>query len=144
MIWLLSNAWWLVPVAIGLLALAHPASLAILKRVPLRVWAIIGLLAALGASFQAGRHYERSVQREADKQLDAKAGTVVKESKERAEAVAGKVTKETANVAANVRTEIRYLPATCPAVPASVRESVQQQVQAARDGVQKPARIPNS
>lgn len=144
MIWLLSNIWWLVPVAIGILALAHPATLVVLRRVPLRVWLGIGLLAALGASFQAGRHYERSVQRESDKTLDAKAGGVVKESKERAEGVADKVTKGTADVAAKVRTEIRYLPATCPAVPASVRESVQQQVEAARAGMPKPARIPNS
>lgn len=143
MIWLLSNAWWLVPVAIGLLALVHPATLVIIRRVPARAWAVIGAAALLGAAFQSGRFYERSVQREADKTLDAKAGVAVKQSKGRAEKARRDITKGTADVVAQVRTEIRYLPATCPALPNSVRESVQRQVQAARDGVQEPARNRN-
>lgn len=132
MIWLLSNIWWLVPVAIGILALAHPATLGALRRVPLRVWAGIAAVALLGATFQAGRFYERSVQREASKALDAKAGAAVKKSKDRAKVITEDVSEDTADAVTKVRTDIRYLPATCPDLPDSVRESVQKRVEAAR------------
>jgi hypothetical protein len=139
-IWLLSNAWWLVLVAIAVLALINPTLLALLRRVPLRAWLALAAVALLGLSFQAGRWYERSQVEKKAAAADVKAGETVTKSKARAEKVRKAITEETEDAVAEVEAAVAALPDTCPPLPDGVRDSVQRQVQAAREGVPEPAR----
>ena len=151
MIWLLLNAWWLVAALVALLALGAvlsgiggPALLALAKRVPAPVYgALLAVIAmSVGSSWLVGVGEARcEAKREAaEAKADVKAAGVVKTSKERAAKARQDITKESTDAVAQVRTEVRYLPRSCPELPDSVRESVQRQVEAARDGVPEPAR----
>lgn len=134
MIWLLSNVWWLVPVAFGLLAMANPAFLSLLRRVPLRAWLVLGAIALLGLSFQAGRWYERSQHRSAqaaaEARADAKAAKVAKRASAKAQEASATIQKETDHAAAEVRVILRDR--ACPAAPERVHELGQQAVERAR------------
>lgn len=140
MIWLLTNIWWLVPVAIGLLALANlPMTLAVIRRVPVRVWLALAAVALLGLTFQAGRWYERraqeAAQATAEARADRKAADVAKRSHERAQK-AGKAIRERTEESTDAAREIvGSLPATCPDLPNELRDIVQQQVERARRGL---------
>jgi len=138
-IWLWSNLWWLVPVLVIGAGLAHPIPRALLRRVPVRAWAILGVFMLLGLTFQLGRWYERSTVREKEVKADVKAAKVVTESKTRVGTIRKTTYKESADAVANVEAAVAALPDTCPALPDSVRESVQRQVEAARDGVSESA-----
>lgn len=139
MIWLLSNVWWLVPVAVALLALSHPAALAILKRVPARVWAALAAVALLGLSFQAGRWYERSQHRDAQATAQAKSlakgQKAAQKAQEAATAVKIEVRQESENEAVQAREIVRYLPRTCPTQPDELRVIGRDAVEAARASV---------
>jgi hypothetical protein len=139
-IWLWANAWWWVPLLVLALASLHPAGWALLRRVPARVWLPVLAVALLGLSFQAGRWYERSQVEKKAAAADVKAGETVTKSKARAEKVRKAITEETEDAVAEVEAAVAALPDTCPPLPDGVRDSVQRQVQAARDGVPEPAR----
>lgn len=133
MIWLLSNAWWLVPVVIGVLALLNPGFLALLRRVPARVWVAFAAVALLGLSFQAGRWYERSQHRSAQEAAEGRADAKVIKAGGRAaakaQAASATISKETTDAAAEVRVILRDR--ACPAVPDRVHEMGEQAVERA-------------
>lgn len=136
MIWLWSNLWWLVPVLIGVAALAHPVPRAVLGRVPLRWWLYLGVVALLGLTFQCGRWYERSVAREAaaaaEKKADVKAAGVAKSAFEQATKSSDTIRKESSDAATEVRTIIRTVPGACPPLPPRVHDLGRAAVEAAR------------
>ena len=141
MIWLLSNLWWLVPVLLVLVAAVAvfagpglPVVLALLRRVPWQAWALLGAVALLGATFQAGRHYERGVLAEAEKKAeasaDARAAKASAAATAKVEAARATISKETADAAAEVRVILRDR--ACPAVPDRVHELGREAVERAR------------
>lgn len=134
MIWLWSNFWWLGAVAIVALAALNPAGLALLRRVPLRYWLAIAAVALAGALFQAGRHYERGVLKEAAKQAekaaDARAAKASARAAAKVEADRATISKETADAAAEVRVILRDR--ACPAIPDRVHELGREAVERAR------------
>lgn len=139
MIWLLTNAWWLVVIGVGLLAALHPAGWALIRAVPRSWWLVLAGAAVLGLTFQSGRWYERSVaevaQEARDTKADVKAQGQHRKADQAAKAATATITKESADAAVQVRTIVRTLPATCPPVPAELRDVLQRQVEAARGGV---------
>lgn len=138
MIWLLSNLWWLVPVAVGLALLAHPVPRAFVKAVPPKWWLRLAVLAAFGLTFQAGRWYERDAAKDrqaaAEGKADVKAAKVSTATAEKVEADRTTIRKETSDAASEVRTIIRTVRAGCPAdpVPERVHELGRAAVEAAR------------
>lgn len=139
MIWLWANVWWLVPLAVGLLALANlPMTLAVIRRVPLKAWLALGLVAALGLSFQAGRWHERrahrSAQEAAEAKADAKAARVAKKAAAAAKEATERVHERTEEVADEVE---REMDAVCPdvAVPDRVRDQLGDAVRRAREAL---------
>jgi hypothetical protein len=137
-IWLLSNVWWLVLVAIAVLALINPTLLALLRRVPLRAWLVLAAVALLGLSFQAGRWYERSqhrtAQATAEAQADAKAIKAGGRAAAKAQEASATIQKETQDAAAEVRVILRdrVCPAAAPRVHELGREAVERAQQALR------------
>jgi hypothetical protein len=136
-IWLLSNVWWLVPAGVAVLALVNPAFLALLRRVPARVWLLVLAVALLGLSFQAGRWYERSLHRTAqataEGQADTKAVKAAGRAATKAEAASATISKETTDAAAEVRVILRDR--ACPAgaeLPARVHELGERAVERAQ------------
>lgn len=134
MIWLWSNFWWLGAVAIVALAALNPAGLALLRRVKLRYWLILAAVALAGALFQAGRHYERGMLKEAAKQAekaaDARAAKASAKAAAKVEADRATISKETADAAAEVRVILRDR--ACPAIPDRVHELGREAVERAR------------
>ena len=142
MIWLLSNLWWALPVLLVLVAAVAafagpglPVVLAALRRVPVRVWLALAAITLLGATFQAGRHYERSILAAAEDKAVAKASESVKRHTDAAKAEKAAARTESKEAADEVRDAVAALPDSCPPLPDGVRESVQRQVQAARAGM---------
>jgi hypothetical protein len=141
-LWLLTNVWWLVPLLIGGLALANlPMTLAVIRRVPVRVWLALAAVALLGLTFQSGRWYERraqeSAQEAAEKRADAKAGRVAKQAHDDAEKATAVIRDRTEDVADEVEREMdgaRVCPE--PVQPERVRELGEQAVEAARRALQ--------
>lgn len=141
-LWLLSNVWWLVPLAVGLLALANlPLTLSVIRRVPARVWLAVGVVALLGLTFQGGRWYERSLHRSAQEaaeaKADAKAAAVAKAAQERTQKATAKIRERTEDDADAIRREmdvVRVCPE--PVQPDSVRERGREAVEAARRALQ--------
>jgi membrane protein implicated in regulation of membrane protease activity len=139
-IWLLTNVWWLVPLLIGGLALANlPMTLAVIRRVPVRVWLALAAVALLGLTFQSGRWVERrehrSAQEAAEKRADAKAGRVAKAAQERAEKARARIRQDTEESTDAAQDAVDALPATCPPLPDELRDIVQREVERARRGV---------
>lgn len=128
MIWLLSNLWWLVPALFALVALGFvfagpglPVLLALLRRVPVAAWAVLGGIALVGLAFQGGRWYERSqvadAQAAAEKKADVRADKVAGKATAKADAAKADIRKDSDNAQTEVRTIIRTLPASCPELP---------------------------
>ncbi len=136
MIWLWSNLWWLVPVVVLGAGLAHPIPRALLQRVPVRAWAILGVLMLLGLTFQLGRWYERSVAREAavkaEQKADVKAAGVAEKATVEARESSDIIRKESSDAVQEVRTIIRTVPGQCPPLPDRVRDIGRAAVEAAR------------
>ena len=139
MIWLAVNLWWLGPLAIGVLALAHPATLLLLRRVPLTAWLALGLVAALGLSFQAGRWHERrahrSAQEAAEARADAKAARVAKKATDAAKEATKRIHERTEDAADEID---RQMEPVCPDVPVpdGVRDALDAATQRAREALQ--------
>lgn len=140
MIWLLTNIWWLVPVAIGLLALLNPTTALLLRKVPRRVWLALGAVALLGLTFQAGRWYERAAQEAAqataEARADRKAADAAKAATDRAGKATAKIRARTEDAADDVQREmdsVRVCPE--PAQPAGVSERGREAVRRAREAL---------
>ena len=135
MIWLWSNLWWLVPVAVLGAGLAHPVPRALLRRVPVRFWLGLGVVMLLGLTFQLGRWYERSVARETaeakEVKADVKAAGVAEKANTEAREGSVVIRKESSDAAAEVRTIIRTV-GDCPPLPARVHDRGRAAVEAAR------------
>ena len=149
MIWLLVNTWWLLPALAALgagiavaLGVGLPVLRSLAKRVPALVWqGLAGVLAvSLASSWLIGIGEARCEAKQvaAEKRADKKAVEVVADSKGRAATIRKTTTEETADAVADVQAAVAALPDTCPSLPDGVRESVQRQVEAARDGVPEP------
>lgn len=144
------NVWWLVPALFALGAVAAlvsgvglPALRSLAQRVPALVWQALAAVIAvsLASSWLIGIGEGRceAKQLAAEKRADKKAVEVVADSKGRAATIRKTTTEETADAVADVQAAVAALPDTCPSLPDGVRESVQRQVEAARDGVPEPA-----
>jgi biopolymer transport protein ExbB/TolQ len=138
-IWLLTNVWWLVPLVVGGLALANlPMTLAVIRRVPVRVWLAVAAVALLGLTFQAGRWYERrehqAAQEAAEKRADAKAGRVAKQAQERTRKAVERIHERTEEAADEID---RQMEPVCPDVPlpSVVRDDLADAVRRAREAL---------
>ncbi|WP_332823130.1 hypothetical protein [Stutzerimonas kunmingensis] len=118
MIWALTNIWWLVPVAIGLLALLNPTTALLLRKVPRRVWLALGAVALLGLTFQAGRWYERRAQEAKQATAEARADRKAIKAGARADKAADEavatIKEETDHAADRARVIVREITADCP------------------------------
>jgi len=143
------NVWWLVPALFALGAVVvlvgggGPLALrSLAQRVPALVWQALAAIVAvsLASSWLIGIGEARceAKQLAAEKRADKKAVEVVADSKGRAATIRKTTTEETADAVADVQAAVAALPDTCPSLPDGVRESVQRQVEAARDGVPEP------
>lgn len=139
MIWLWANFWWLAPLGIGLLALLHPATLLVLKRVPLKVWLALAVVALLGLSFQAGRWHERrahrSAQEAAEARADAKAARVAKKATDAAKEATKRIEDRTEEAADDVQREMDSVGCDQP-IPDVVRDELGDAVRRAREALQ--------
>ena len=143
------NVWWLVPALFALGAVVvlvgggGPLALrSLAQRVPALVWQALAAIVAvsLASSWLIGVGEDRCEAKQvaAEKRADKKAVEVVADSKGRAATIRKTTTEETADAVADVQAAVAALPDTCPSLPDGVRESVQRQVEAARDGVPEP------
>ena len=143
------NVWWLVPALSALGAVVvlvgggGPLALrSLAQRVPALVWQALAAIVAvsLASSWLIGVGEDRCEAKQvaAEKRADKKAVEVVADSKGRAATIRKTTTEETADAVADVEAAVAALPDTCPSLPDGVRESVQRQVEAARDGVPEP------
>jgi methylthioribose-1-phosphate isomerase len=138
-LWLASNVWWLVPVAVGVLALVNlPMTLAVIRRVPVRVWLALGVVALLGLTFQAGRWYERSqheqAQEAAEAKADAKAATVAKKAAIDAGKATAKIRERTEEAADEIEREMGAVDCAVP-IPDRVRDELAGATRRAREAL---------
>lgn len=140
MIWLLSNVWWLVPLAIGGLALfaflsAGPGALAIYLKIPrwlrLTVGSLVILLTAYSFGYDSGLESCRSAQEAGDDKADAKASRVAKGAQAKAQEALEGIRKETKESTDEAEQIVAGLPATCPPLPERLRELGRDAVQGA-------------
>lgn len=143
MIWLWSNVWWLVPLVIGGLALANlPMTLSVIRRVPLKAWLALGVVALLGLTFQAGRWHERrahrSAQEAAEAKADAKAARVAKKATDAAKEATKRIQDRSEEAADEVD---RQMEPVCPDVPVpdGVRDQLGDAVRRAREALPSDA-----
>lgn len=145
MIWALLNLWWLVPALLALcvgVALLSGVGLPVLRelarRVPAPVWQALALAAVLSFASDwligVGEGRCRAAQAAAEDKADIKAAKVAGRTAEKVEADRANITKETSDAAAEVRTIVRTVRASCPAdpVPERVHELGRAAVEAAR------------
>jgi hypothetical protein len=145
MIWLLSNVWWLVPLAIGALALfaflsAGPGALALYLKIPrwlrLTLGALVILLTAYSFGYSSGLDGCRTAQATAEARADAKAIKAAGRATAKAQEASAAISKETQDAAAEVRVILRDR--VCPAAPPRVHELGREAVERAQQAL-RPA-----
>lgn len=142
MIWLLSNAWWLFLIAIGILSLwafltMGPGALAIYLKIPkwlrLTLGALVILLTAYSFGYSSGLEGCRTAQEAAEDKADAKASRVAKGAQAKAQEAREGIRKETKEATDEAEQIVAGLPATCPPLPDRLRKL-------GRDAVQDASR----
>lgn len=146
MIWLLSNAWWLLPALVAvpaLLAIALGVGIPVLRslaqRVPAQAWAAFGAVIAVSLAsswlISIGEGRCRAKFEAAEAKADVKAAEVAAKADAEAKDATTTIRKESEDAQAEARVIVRSLPAVCPAQPDRLRELGDAAVEAASRGV---------
>jgi len=145
-IWLLMNAWWLLPALAALgagiavaLGVGLPALRSLAKRVPALVWQALAAVVAvsLASSWLIGVGEDRceAKQEKAEAKADVKAAGVAKKSNEAATEARTTIRKESSDAQSEARVIVRNLPTACAVQPDRLRELGESAVEAASRGV---------
>ncbi|GAB2493853.1 hypothetical protein [Arenimonas alkanexedens] len=142
MIWLLVNAWWMLPALVAIPALivlfgaGGPLALrSLAKRVPAPVWQGLAVVLAvsLASSWLIGIGEGRcqAAQVKAEAKADKRASAVADKTAAASDEARKTIRKESQDAVTEVRTIVRTLPATCPAQPERMSELGRAAVEAA-------------